>query len=233
MKLAIMQPYFFPYLGYFQLINEVDKFIIYDDVNYINKGWINRNNILVNDSPSLIQVPLKEASQNRLIKDIFIVDEVKWKGKLLKTIYFNYKKAPFFNQIISLFEEVLLSDCQGISDLNYLSILKTCSYLNIDTELIRSSSIYGNSHLKGETRILDICIKERAHVYINPIGGQFLYDKIKFQEKGIVLKFINSIASPYNQNTDEFINYLSIIDTMMFCSSQEIKANLLNEYKLI
>ena len=105
-----MQPYFFPYIGYFQLINAVDKFIIYDDVNYIKKGWINRNNILVNNSPNLIQVPLIAASQNRLIKDILVVDENNWKDKLLKTIYFNYKKAPFFDQIFSLLEEVLFND---------------------------------------------------------------------------------------------------------------------------
>lgn len=228
-----MQPYFFPYLGYFQLINAVDKFIIYDDVNYINKGWINRNNIRVNNSPSLIQVPLVAASQNRLIKDIFVVDENKWKDKLLKTIYFNYKKAPFFNQIISLLEEGLLSECNSISDLNYSTILKTCSYLNIETELIRTSSIYENTNLSGESRIVDICLKEKADVYINPIGGQLLYDKIKFEEKGIVLNFINSKTTPYSQNKDIFINYLSIIDTMMFCSPKEIKSNLINQYELI
>ena len=233
MKLAIMQPYFFPYIGYFQLINEVDKFIIYDDVNYINKGWINRNNILVNNSPNLIQVPLIAASQNRLIKDILVVDENKWKDKILKTIYFNYKKAPYYNQIISILEEVLSCEYMSISDLNYFIILKICSYLNIETELIRTSSIYENCDLKGENRILDICLKEKADVYINPIGGQLLYDKIKFQEKGIVLKFINSNASTYNQNNDKFINYLSIIDTMMFCSPKEIVLNSLNKFKLI
>ena len=228
-----MQPYFLPYLGYFQLISAVNKFVIYDDVSFINKGWINRNNILVNNRPNLIQVPLIAASQNRLIKDILLVDENKWKDKLLKTIYFNYKKAPFFDQIFSLLEEVLLSECRSISDLNYFIILKICSYLNIETELIRSSSIYENCDLKGENRILDICLKEKADVYINPIGGQLLYDKIKFQEKGIVLNFINSKESPYNQNSDKFINYLSIIDTMMFCSSNEIKANLINQYELL
>ena len=233
MKIAIMQPYFFPYIGYFQLINAVNKFIIYDDVNYINKGWINRNNILVNNSPNLIQVPLIAASQNRLIKDILLVDENKWKDKLLKTIYFNYKKAPFFNQIISLLEESLLGEFKSISDLNYFTILKTCSYLNIETEFIRTSSIYENCALKGENRILDICLKENADTYINQIGGQLLYDKIKFQEKGIVLNFINSKTSPYNQNTDSFINYLSIIDTMMFCSPKEIKSNLINQYELL
>ena len=148
-----MQPYFFPYISYFQLINTVDKFIIYDDVNYINKGWINRNNILINNSANLIQVPLIAASQNRLIKDILIVDENKWKDKLLKTIYFNYKKAPFFNQIASLLEEVIMSNCNSISDLNYCTILKTCSYLNIETEFIRTSSVYENSNLKGENKV--------------------------------------------------------------------------------
>ena len=233
MKIAIMQPYFFPYIGYFQLINVVDKFVIYDDVNYINKGWINRNNILVNNSSNLIQVPLIGASQNRLIKDILLLEDNKWKNKLLKTIYFNYSKAPFFIQLFPILEEVLLRDCRSISDLNYLTIVKTCSYLNIETELIRTSSIYENTYLKGENRILDICLKENADTYINPIGGQFLYDRINFQENGIVLNFINSRITPYRQNSNSFVNYLSIIDTMMFCSPTEIKSILLNQYVLL
>jgi hypothetical protein len=213
------------------LINAVDKFIIYDDVNYINRGWINRNNILVNNSPGFIQVPLVAASQNRLIKDIFVVDENKWKDKLLKTIYFNYKKAPFFNQIISLLEEGLLSECNSISDLNYSTILKTCTYLNIETELIRSSSIYENCYLKGENRILDICLKENADTYINPIGGIDLYNKEAFNKEGIELKFIKANDIIYTQYKNEYVPFLSIIDVMMFNTKDEI-LKMLTSYTL-
>jgi hypothetical protein len=233
MRIAIMQPYFFPYLGYFQLINAVDKFIIYDDVNYINKGWINRNNILVNNNPNMILVPLIGASQNRLIKDIEVVDEIKWKEKLLKTIQLNYKKAPYFSKVFSLFEDVLMSESRNISDLNFLAILKTCNYLNINTELIKTSSQYANSNLKGENRIIDICLKENASLYINPIGGRLLYNKNYFQEKNILLNFINTRPYSYNQNSEIFVPYLSIMDTMMYCSPEEIMSNLINQYELL
>ncbi len=228
-----MQPYFFPYLGYFQLINAVDKFIIYDDVNYINKGWINRNNILVNNNPNMILVPLIGASQNRLIKDIEVVDEIKWKEKLLKTIQLNYKKAPYFSKVFLLFEDVLMSESRNISDLNCLAILKTCNYLNINTELIKTSSQYANSNLKGENRIIDICLKENASLYINPIGGRLLYNENHFKEKNILLNFINTRPYSYNQNSEIFVPYLSIIDTMMYCSPEEIMANLINQYELL
>jgi hypothetical protein len=233
MRIAIMQPYFFPYLGYFQLINAVDKFIIYDDVNYINKGWINRNNILVNNNPNMILVPLIGASQNRLIKDIEVVDEIKWKEKLLKTIQLNYKKAPYFSKVFLLFEDVLMSESRNISDLNCLAILKTCNYLNINTELIKTSSQYANSNLKGENRIIDICLKENASLYINPIGGRLLYNENHFKEKNILLNFINTRPYSYNQNSEIFVPYLSIIDTMMYCSPEEIMANLINQYELL
>jgi hypothetical protein len=232
MKVAIMQPYFFPYIGYFQLINAVNKFIIYDDVNYINKGWINRNNILVNNNSNLIQVPLIGASQNRLIRDILVLNEEKWKEKLLKTIYFNYKKAPFFNQIVELIKDVLISDFNNISDLNYSAILKTCTYLNIDTEFVRTSSTYENYFLKGENRILDICLIEKAEVYINPIGGIDLYEKDKFLQHNIELYFIKTKIVEYKQYGDKFIPGLSIIDIMMFNSPSEIKT-MLNQYELI
>ncbi|MDR6194877.1 WbqC family protein [Siphonobacter sp. SORGH_AS_0500] len=96
MTLAIMQPYLFPYIGYFQLLNAVDKFVIYDDVAFINRGWINRNSILNNGKAQLFTVPLKEASQNKLIHEISIDTDQKWRDKLLKTIQQNYKKAPHF-----------------------------------------------------------------------------------------------------------------------------------------
>jgi hypothetical protein len=177
-------------------------------------------------------VPLISASQNRLIKDIHVINEDKWKIKFLKTIYFNYNKAPFFNQIFGLLEDVLMGDFNSITDLNYFAILKTCSYLNIETEIVRTSSIYENYNLKGESRILDICLKEKASVYINPIGGLDLYNRDKFSQNNINLFFIKSNLSKYKQFLDAFIPGLSIIDIMMFNSPDEIKT-MLNQYELI
>ncbi len=228
-----MQPYFFPYIGYFQLINAVDKFVIYDDVNYINKGWINRNNILINKSTSLVKVPLLSASQNRQIKDIEVIPDNVWKKKLLKTISLSYKKSCFFGTIFPKLEEILLSDYRTISDLNYLAITNICSYLNINTDIKKSSVDYENTHLKGENRIIDICMKEKACMYINPKGGKNLYKYDKFDSNLISLKFIFPKNISYDQNISSFVPYLSMIDTLMFCSSDEIQSNLLNQYDLL
>lgn len=231
MKLAIMQPYFFPYIGYFQLIAAVDKFIIYDDVNFINRGWINRNNILINGKAGLISVPLSGASQNKRIKDIVPISESKWKHSLLKTIEQNYKKAPQFDVVFPMLQKLINADASTISEFNYTGIKSVCEYLGITTSLIPSSEIYANSELKGQYRIMDICKKENVHQYINPTGGMELYDRNIFSQEGISLSFIKSELPPYKQFTDNFTPALSIIDVLMFCGSDEIKVQL-NRFRL-
>lgn len=226
MTLAIMQPYLFPYVGYFQLINAVDKFVIYDDVAFINKGWINRNSILSNGKASLFTLPLVGASQNKLINEIEIENLSAWGKKFLKTLEQNYKKAPHYQSVISIVEKIVQSENTNIADLIYVSLQEICEYLKIDTELVRTSTIYQNQHLKAQERILDICLQEKATHYINPIGGQELYDKTLFAENGIKLNFIQSKRSEYQQFKNEFVPWLSIIDLMMFCSVDEIKQQL-------
>ena len=233
MKIAVMQPYFFPYIGYFQLINAVDKFIIYDDVNYINRGWVNRNNILINGVATLIQIPLSGASQNKLINQVEILKEAKWKTKLLRTIEQNYKKAPHFTYVFDWLQNLFNKEYSNISQFNVDSIKAVCTYLGLNTQIIESSSYYHNEHLKGQNRILDICAKENANHYINPIGGTNLYDNELFNEKGIVLNFIKPSIVPYEQRVATFIPFLSIIDVLMNCQSDYIKTKLLNSYELI
>ena len=232
MKIAIMQPYFMPYIGYFQLINAVDKFIIYDDVNYINRGWINRNNILISGKPSLISIPLIGASQNKRIKDIAPVTDQKWRKTLLKTIELNYKKAPQFDVVYPMLQQLINSDAGTISDFNYKGIKTVCDYLDITTSIIPSSEMYANNELNGQNRILDICKKGKAHHYINPTGGMELYDRESFAKEGILLSFIKSEHPHYKQFTDEFIPGLSIIDVLMFCDVNLILTELLDKYKL-
>jgi len=226
MKIAIMQPYFFPYIGYFQLIAAVDKFIIYDDVSFINRGWINRNNILINGKAGLISVPLNGASQNKRIKDIIPVSEQKWKHSLLKTIEQNYKKASQFDVVYPMLQQVINANTGSISEFNYTGIKCVCDYLGISTTLIPSSEIYANNELKGQFRIMDICKKENAQHYINPSGGVELYDREIFTRVGISLSFLKSELPPYKQFTDYFTPALSIIDVMMFCDSDDIKFQL-------
>lgn len=230
--LGIMQPYIFPYIGYFQLINKVDKFVIYDDVNFINKGWINRNNILVGGKANLFTIPLKGASQNLLINEIWIDNLEGFRKKFLKTIEQSYRKAPFYQSTIEVIEEVFNINLQKIAELTTKSITAICNYLGIQTTIIPSSSIYNNQDLKAQKRILDICKQENATHYINPIGGVELYDKNLFAENDIQLSFIKAKSIEYTQFKNEFVPSLSIIDLMMFCSVEQIRG-FLEEFELV
>lgn len=231
MKLAVMQPYFMPYIGYFQLINAVDRFVILDDVNYINKGWINRNRILINGKDGLFTIPLKGSSQNRLICEIEIADIDNWKSKLLRTIYYNYSKAPYFREIFPLVENIVLCSEKSITAYNYNSICIVNQYLTIGTEIIPSSKVYKNNNLRGQERILDICQKEEATVYINAANGFRLYSKREFANNNIELLFIIPEIMEYSQFNKEFIPGLSIIDVLMFNPVSVIQ-EYLNNFKL-
>jgi hypothetical protein len=232
MKIAIMQPYLFPYIGYFQLINAADKFVILDDVNFINRGWINRNRILVQDKAHLFTVPLREVSQNKLIKDLQISEQNNWKAKFTKTIEMNYRKAPFFDDIYNVLKDIIDSNKTLLNSFILYSILKINDYLGIKTPIVDTSSIYENQSLKGEERIIDICLKEKAKIYINPIGGKDIYSKDKFLSKGISLHFLKPEFVTYKQFDNEFVPWLSIVDVLMFNSRAKVK-NMLNDYTLL
>lgn len=232
MKIGIMQPYIFPYIGYFQLINAVDKFVLYDDVNFINKGWINRNRTLNNGKDSLFSIPLKEASQNKLINEIEVNWDINWKSKFLKTIEQCYKKAPYYQEVATIIEQTLNVDNEPISKVIENNLRLICHYLDIKTEIISSSAIYQNTHLKAQDRILDICLQEKATQYINPIGGLELYDKNIFEAQGILMNFIQSNPIEYPQFKNEFVPWLSMIDVLMFNSKEKIK-EFLDNYILV
>ena len=231
MKIAVMQPYIFPYIGYFQLINAVDKFVIFDDVNYKNKGWINRNNILLNGNPYRFTIPVSKGSQNKFINEIEISSDIKWEEKFFRTLTASYKKAPFFEETISIIKKVIKSDIRSLSNLLRFSILETIDYLSIETEIVESASIYNNCKLKGQERIIDICIEENAQSYINLSGGVNIYDEKKFKSHGIELYFLKTNEVNYIQFSDEFIPNLSIIDIMMFNDKETIKS-FLKSYSL-
>ena len=232
MKIAIMQPYFLPYIGYFQLIKAVDKFVLYDDVNYINKGWINRNNLLVNGKAFLFTVPLKDASQNKLINQIELSDDPKWRPKLLQTVGQSYKKAPYFAQVYPIVERILHNTSPRVADLIFGSIQEIMQYLAITTDLVRSSAVYGNEQLKAQDRIIDICRQENAKLYINPIGGQQLYNYLAFDAEKITLRFIKTNPLVYKQFQNEYVPFLSVLDILMFNSVAEVNA-LLDLYELV
>lgn len=231
-KIAIMQPYIFPYLGYFHLIKASDLFVFYDDVNYINRGWINRNKILLNGKEFMFTVPLSKASQNKLINQILLANNDKWKEDFYKKITHAYKKAPYFSIIIDLIKSVFSSELNTISDLAIKSIISVCDYLGMSFKYTKSSLCSPDTvAMPREKRLIEISKHQGYKMYINSIGGQALYTKDYFQSNGIELKFIISDSLEYNQFANNFIPNLSIIDVMMFNDPIAIKA-LLNKYTI-
>ena len=168
-----MQPYLFPYIGYFQLVSAADKFVIYDDVNYIKQGWINRNRVLNGCSDQMFSVPLDKASSFKLISETQISPDRydDWRIKFLRTLQSQYSKAPQFEGTFGLVSDILQEPGDSISDLARTSIVRCCEYLSIDTPVVRTSAEYGNDSLKAAARIKDICRQEGAYVYVNPPGG--------------------------------------------------------------
>lgn len=232
MKIGIMQPYFFPYIGYWQLINIVDKYVVFDDVNYINRGWINRNRILFNGEPKYINIFLKGASQNKLINEIEVDIEEKQIERNLMILKQAYKKAPFFQKVFPVIESVLYEKESNLGKFNGLLIQKVCRYLGIDTEIVFSSDLQKDNSLKGQEKIIDICRRLNATDYYNAIGGRNLYCQEKFSQYNIKLHFICAEPIWYKQFGNDFCNNLSIIDVMMFNSKEEI-GQFLKMYQLI
>lgn len=235
MTLAIMQPYLFPYIGYFQLINAVDKYVIYDDVSFIKGGWINRNNLLVNNKSCLFTVPLEKPSSFININQTNINLKLYelWRNKFLKTVEQSYKKAPNYSKVVELLSVIL--DHKGVQTISILalkSIISICNYLEMETKIIPSSEVFNNNHLNGQNRVLDICKQLEAKTYINPNGGASLYSKKDFKANSINLCFIKTKNIHYKQFTEEFTPWLSIIDILMFNSILETK-ELLKQYELL
>lgn len=225
MKLGIMQPYFFPYIGYFQLIHDVDKFVLLDDVSFKKGGWINRNKMLLHQRQFLFTVPLKNASSFRPLNELEVDREhyCLWRRKFLMTVEHAYKKAPFYNEVYALIYDVLHSDFTTIAQLCSNSLYRMSGYLQITTPFVATSTIYDNRELSTQDRIINIAMRENAGTYINLSGGVKLYSKEAFRRHGIDLKFMISDPIVYDQRNEPFIPSLSIIDVAMFNSVETIK----------
>ena len=256
MRLAIMQPYFMPYLGYFQAIAAVDKYILYDQLTYIQSGWINKNRIRQRNMPvSNIVVPLIDKSSNTLIANTLIDNSKPWQKKILKALQLGYGKSAYYSEIMPVMEDILTREYTTISELNAYSIKRICEYLEIQTEIdsnveryldleeqlcdIENSdySRFARLHtlpIKKVARVLEICKAEESNFFVNAIGGQELYDKAEFKQYGIDLFFIKMNNVQYSQNCTDgsFEPGLSIIDVLMHNGKGGTK-QLLNEYTLI
>lgn len=223
---AIMQPYLFPYIGYWQLLQATDTFVVYDDVNYINRGWINRNRILVNNAPALITLPLLQASQNRKINEIDIAPAAQWQKKLLRTVELAYRKAPCFDRVFPLVEQVLGYEERNLAGFLTYQLQTLARFMGLETRIVPSSTVYDNAALAAQERILDICRQEGASRYVNAQGGRSLYAPAAFAETGIDLHFIAMRPLPYGQRAEGFTPYLSIVDALMEVGPEGIGAHL-------
>ncbi|WP_379157279.1 WbqC family protein [Paenibacillus sp. sgz5001063] len=233
MKIAVMQPYLFPYIGYFQLINCVDYFIVYDDVQYIKGGWINRNRILLNKDSHLFSFSVEQASlQLDINKRVYSTKLVAEQKKFIKTLQIAYRKAPFCNEVIDLIKKIFISTEFNVSLFNASQLKEIADFLGVKTKFLYSSELDISRELKAEERIIDICKKLGADQYVNPIGGQSLYSKDHFSKAGIDLNFLKTKDIYYQQLDNAFIPFLSIIDVLMFNSKDEV-VKILNEYELI
>lgn len=233
MKVAVMQPYLFPYIGYWQLINAVDKFVILDDVNYIMRGFINRNKILLNGQPYQFTIPIKKASQNKLIMDTELNFLQEDKRKFLLTIHNAYRKAPYFEKVMPMIEEIIHNPENDLTKYIRYSIERITQYLDIKTEILVSSQIEKRSDLKAQDKIIEICKCLGADIYINPCGGRTLYQHSDFEQAGMKLFFLDTKSEhiTYNQRQKEFSGNLSIIDILMFNDAKTIQS-FLEEYEL-
>lgn len=229
-----MQPYFFPYLGYFQLINATDRFILFDDVQYIRHGWINRNRILKPaEGNQYIVAPLAEHSRDAEIKAIKTVEGYAWKEKILRQLEHYKKKSPFYPEVCQLLARCFELNGTVITELNGHYLKLVCEYIGINFNIEISSQMnfdYSNVNGAGEWA-LRISEQLGATEYINPPGGIELFDKDQFEKSGIKLSFIHPKLKEYSQRRNTFEPGLSIIDILMFNAPETVR-QMLNDYTI-
>ena len=233
MKLAIMQPYFMPYIGYFQLLNVVDQFVMYDNIQFSKKGWIQRNRILMNGTDYMFSLPMKKSSDyshvcERNLAATFPTERI----RILRRIESAYRKSLCFESVMPLVERCMMHEDDNLFRFIHHSVQQVCEYLGIVTPIVISSSLKFDPCLKGQDKVLAICQELSASHYINAINGRDLYSKDTFAEKQIQLSFIESQPIAYSQYQSTFIPNLSIIDVMMFNSVSRIQ-EYLSSYNLV
>lgn len=232
MRVAVMQPYFVPYIGYFQLIAAVDCFIVYDNIQYTKKGWINRNKILKNSKETVFTLPLKNDTDTLDIRERELAETFNPK-KLLAQISDAYRRAPYFNQTMPLVQDILQQDTRNLFQFLHYSILKTCAHIGLKTKIRISSNIAIDHTLRSQEKVIALCQAVGGDTYINSIGGQLLYAKDDFLEKKLKLHFIQPRSFIYDQLGSEFTPWLSIIDVMMFNSPETTRTAIYNNYDLV
>jgi len=228
--LGIMQPYFLPYIGYWQLLALVDRFVVYDNVQYTKKGWINRNRFLRNGTDAYFTLPLKHGSDFLDVVDRYIADDFAPRA-LLDQLAGAYRRAPFFAETLPVIEQVVGAAPRNLFEYLHHSIAAIAAHLEIRTPLVVSSTVPIDHGLKSEQRVLALCGALGATRYVNSIGGRDLYSTDAFAARGIELRFLQSRTAPYRQFNDTFVANLSIVDVLMFNSRDTVR-RMLSEYDL-
>lgn len=227
-----MQPYFLPYIGYYQLIAAVDVFVIYDNIKYTKKGWINRNRMLLNGHDAFFSLPLKKDSDSLDIVQRNLAADFD-RNRLLNQFKGAYSKAPCFVDTQCLLERIIQHEDDNLFQYIRHSLFETCSYLDIDTEIRVSSDIGIDHGLRGQGKVLALCHALGARTYINAIGGTELYSRESFAEHGLELKFIKSKPHVYEQFGAPFVPWLSIVDVLMFNAPEQMGVAIWDGYELV
>jgi hypothetical protein len=210
MKVAIMQPYFFPYLGYWNLISSVEKFIVYDNIKYTKKGWINRNKAVLHGRETLFTLPLVSASDYTEIRDRQLSDTYDRK-KFIQTIHMSYRHAPGYATFMEVAEQAIVDTSTNLFDYIYNSICVISTYLGQRTQILKSSDVDCDHRLRGEERVIAICRALNADCYINPPGGTNLYNPAKFDDASVTLRFLQPSClqhSPNDRNAEDLYSIL-------------------------
>lgn len=218
-----MQPYLFAYLGYFQLVAAVDRFVFYDDVAFIRNGWINRNRWLLGGEIRYFTIPLRDASSFRQIREVQVAQAGPWRRKLLASLRQQYGRAEHYEAVSQIVERVIATGESGIGALAKASVRACAQYLGLPAEFVDSSAGYGNAHLRGPARVLDICRREGATEYVNLPAGRALYDAQDFQRQGVALRILEPVPLRYRQGVEPFVADLSIIDVLMHNSARSVR----------
>ncbi len=227
-RVAVMQPYFFPYLGTFQLAQAVDAFVFFDDVAFIKKGYIHRNALLGPSGPQPFTIPVRDASQNRAIGEHAYAGE--WKP-FLATLRQLYGRAPMFDAVYPLVESVALDPEENVARKNALGFMRVFEYLGIQREWRFASRHALPDELRAQQRILALCEREGATTYVNAAGGRALYEPQAFSGAGVELRFLASEARAYDQGREPFVPNLSMIDLLMHCEPSAVRERL-RQFKL-
>jgi hypothetical protein len=232
MKVAIMQPYFLPYIGYFQLIGAVERFVVYDRIKYTKKGWINRNRFLLSGTDATFSLPLKKGSDALDIVERELAAAFD-RTKFLARFAGAYRRAPQFEPTFALLDRVVRHTEDNLFGYIHHSLIEVCAHLGIGTEIRISSSLEVDHELKAQDKVLAICEAAGATHYVNPIGGTELYAKDDFSACGIELQFLKARPFEYPQFGNPFVPWLSIIDVLMFNPLELVRDRLEHGYDLV